>query len=99
MNWSIDHLAVTAHDWERSVAFYEAAFGMGRTQLKLVDHPDLVTHPEVAEILGPGCFAHMLDPVGSSLHIIKAIPNFYLRYPALEKDVTNTHVAITLISG
>jgi catechol 2,3-dioxygenase-like lactoylglutathione lyase family enzyme len=88
MAWSIDHVAVCAFDIERSAGFYEDVFGMVKTQLKMPDHPETP--------IKEGQFAHLLDPVGSSLHLIQPTPNFFVRFPKLDQNPTAPHLAVTV---
>jgi catechol 2,3-dioxygenase-like lactoylglutathione lyase family enzyme len=88
MAWSIDHVAVSAFDLERTASFYEDVFGMVKTQLKMPDHPETPIKKDQ--------FAHLLDQVGSSLHLINPTPNFFVKFPNLDQNPTGPHVAITV---
>jgi catechol 2,3-dioxygenase-like lactoylglutathione lyase family enzyme len=90
MSWSMDHVAICAHDIEASTSFYEDVFGMVTTQLKLTPHPD--------QPIQPGQFAHILDPTGSSLHLINPTPNFFVKYKKQNQNPTEPHIAITVDS-
>jgi catechol 2,3-dioxygenase-like lactoylglutathione lyase family enzyme len=90
MSWSMDHVAICAYDIERSTSFYMDVFGMVPTQLKLTPHPD--------QPIQAGQFTHILDPVGSSLHLINPTPNFFVKYQKQRQNPTEPHIAITVES-
>jgi catechol 2,3-dioxygenase-like lactoylglutathione lyase family enzyme len=88
MSWSLDHVAIAAHDLPSSVAFYEGVFGMTKTQLKLSDHPEQPIRSDQ--------FAHLLDARGSSIHLINPTPNFAAKFVALDHNPTAPHLAVTV---
>lgn len=85
MTWTIDHLAIVAHDLPRSIAFYEDIFEMEDTPFEDTPNPNVPLIPR----------GTMLDRLGSSIHIVEAVPNFHCRFPKIGVNPTLPHLAVT----
>jgi len=86
MTWSIDHIALVAHDLGTSLRFYAEVLGAEGDPIAFTPHPNVPNRPR----------AILLDRVGSSIHLIEPLPNFHCEWPTIPVNPTSPHVAITV---